>query len=181
MPRCPKPAIAIAAAAAMLAGCAGGPLGRQLASSLAMQVADQALEGHLGEPTGSYTTSRPMINSTRTDPALMAFMLADLPVAPPPAVTAAPIQPAAPAPSARVSRLLTVKVRGFVAEPEKNAVLARHGGAPSAWRLAEGHAEGEPAQRMFLVPPELGDMERGDLTVIELDAAGGLAVARHRL
>ncbi len=177
-----KPAIAVAAAATMLAGCAGGSFGRQLASSLAMQAVDQAIEERLGESPGSYTTSRPMITSTRTDPALLAFMLADLPVTPPPAETTAPARPVGPAPSARVSKLLTVEVLGFVPDAEKNAILARHGSAPvAAWRLAEGSAEGDAGQMLFLVPPELDGMKHGDITVIELDAGGGLAVARHRL
>lgn len=181
------------AAATCLTGCAGGPIARQVASSLAMQAADK-VAGEIVDsrrPPEKTVQYNPAVSAAPADAATLAFMMAEFkaPAAAP--QPAAPV-PAQPEPAIRVSKLVPVRVHGFVIGEEKAAVLARNGArwlqdaAPPAgwreWRLAEGAVrEAQDGTLLFLVPPELDGMGSGDTAVVELVGDGGLAIARDKL
>lgn len=171
----------------------GGPIARQLASSLAMQVADRAV-GHVldkPEPARQSQTNRLLVNNN-LDPYQEAFLRAELRVGhiplPPPA-------PPKPEPGAGaspvVSRLETVEIWGVIIGEEKREMLTsmRELGMSitpaesewDRWQLAEGGvAEQQEGRLLILIPPDLGKMRSGDHAVIEI-ANGGLHIARDRL
>lgn len=186
--------LAALAIAAALQGCMGGPIARQIASSLAMQAADRAV-GHFldkPEPAEQGQTNRLLINN-HLDPYQEAFLRAELrvpqmpPAQPAPAPGPEPGADAAPV----VSRLETVEIWGLIIGTEKREMLTSMQQLGMSitpaesewerWQLAEGGAaEQQEGPLLILIPPELGKMRSGDHAVIEI-ATGGLHIARDRL
>jgi hypothetical protein len=180
-------------AAAALAGCAGGPIARQIASSIASQTADRIVSDYVdAELLKEPDPPQLVLPESLPDEDQIAFLMADLPVIRPPAAPR-PAKPPEPEPSIRVSKLIPVEIRNFIVGAEKEEILSRHffsqpfGSMPTPqdwgqWQLAEGimigHRE-NPLQ--FLVPPELGKMRSGDRAVVEFATAGKLHLARDRL
>lgn len=182
------------AIAGSLQGCMGGPIARQIASSLAMQVADN-VAGHIldkPQPARQSQTNRLLVNNN-LDPYQEAFLRAELRVPPMPPALPAPTPKPEPGADASpvVSRLETVEIWGLIIGEEKREMLTsmRELGmsiTPAEsewehWQLAEGGAaEQQEGRLLILIPPYLGKMRSGDHAVIEI-ANGGLHIARDRL
>lgn len=172
----------------------GGPIARQIASSLAMQVADN-VAGHIldkPQPARQSQTNRLLVNNN-LDPYQEAFLRAELRVPPMPPALPAPAPKPEPGADASpvVSRLETVEIWGLIIGEEKREMLTsmRELGmsiTPAEsewehWQLAEGGAaEQQEGRLLILIPPDLGKMRSGDHAVIEI-ANGGLHIARDRL
>lgn len=181
--------------AAVVSGCMGGSIARQIASSIAMQVADKAVGHVLDEPpVEEQGKTNQLLISSGLDPYQEAFLRAELvtppamPQEPPPLPKPDPAESAVPF----VTRLATVEVWGLVIGDEKRSMLEniRDLGitalppeeAWDQWQLAEGGIPGESGRPLLiLVPPELGKMRSGDHAVIELGMANGFYVAKDRL
>lgn len=174
----------------------GGSIARQMASSMAMQIADRAVGHALDKPAVAEQgqTNRLLMRSG-LDPYQEAFLKAQfvttpaLPPEPPqppqkpdPAETAVPI----------TTPLATVEVWGLVIGEEKRTMLEnmRDLGIAAVppehaweqWQLAEGGmSELSDRPLLILVPPELGKMRSGDYAVVELGMNNGFYVARDRL
>jgi hypothetical protein len=184
--------------AVLVAGCMGGPIARQMAQSLAMQVADNAVERALQEsapaPQQHQTNQLLMSKSQGIDPYQAAFLRAQLRTPPPPLN---PELPKAPAPDpalsaeAVVTRLSTVEIWGIVIGPEKHSMLEsiRDLGIAKLppeqqwdqWQLAEGGTTGDERPMLILVPPEIGRMKSGDFAVVEIGTTDGFYIAKDRL
>lgn len=181
--------------ALMLSGCAGGPIARQIASSLAMQVADNAVGKMLDAPAHTQETKKTnqLLMNAGIDPYQAAFLRAQLRT--PPAQIPQDLPPPAPAPTTEatpvVSRLATVEVWGLVIGEEKYSMFEsiRDLGIASlppeqfwdGWQLAEGGMKGVDRPILILVPPEVGKFKSGDFAVVEVGQADGFYVARDRL
>lgn len=172
-------------------------MARQIARSLVTQTADKITSDYVdaqllkdaGPPELILTTSYP-------DEDQIAFLAASLPSIPAPASPPAQTAPnpgALPTPAAKISKLVPVEIRHFITGADKEAILAQYfvkqpaGAIPSPgdwslWSLAEGGAQDAQRTSMrFLIPPDFETMRDGDVAVVEIDVAGGLAIARHKL
>jgi hypothetical protein len=190
--------IALSVFAGLLTGCMGGPIARQVAQSLAMQVADnavgRAIEQSAPTPQQHKTNQLLMSQAQGLDPYQTAFLRAQLRTPPQPLNPDLPKAPAAdPALSAEavVTRLTTLEIWGIVIGPEKHAMLEsiRDLGIAKLppeqqwdqWQLAEGGTTGTERPMLILVPPDIGRMQSGDFAVVEIGATDGFYIAKDRL
>jgi len=182
--------------AAMMSGCAGGPIAQQIASSVATRVADKVVGDMVDAQLLRERQPRNFVlKDTEPDPYVGSFLLMQFPdvpkgeavVEPLPAYIAYEQGKAAPP----VSRLVTVDVLNIVIGREKQDLLerSRRNGStilpePIEWRdwqIATGSLRGrQDAQLYFLVPPDFGRMKSGDAAVVEIAEVGGLHIARYR-
>jgi len=190
--------IALSVFAGLLTGCMGGPIARQVAQSLAMQVADnavgRAIEQSAPTPQQHKTNQLLMSQAQGLDPYQTAFLRPQLRTPPQPLNPDLPKAPAAdPALSAEavVTRLTTLEIWGIVIGPEKHAMLEsiRDLGIAKLppeqqwdqWQLAEGGTTGTERPMLILVPPDIGRMQSGDFAVVEIGATDGFYIAKDRL
>lgn len=190
--------IALSVLAGLLTGCMGGPIARQVAQSLAMQVADnavgRAIEQSAPTPPQHKTNQLLMSQAQGLDPYQTAFLRAQLRTPPQPLNPDLPKAPGAdPALSAEavVTRLTTLEIWGIVIGPEKHAMLEsiRDLGIAKLppeqqwdqWQLAEGGTTGTERPMLILVPPDIGRMQSGDFAVVEIGATDGFYIAKDRL
>lgn len=189
--------LAVLTLTGLLTACAGGPVARQIVRSLATQAADKITSDYVDARLLEDTEPAELVLATSyPDEDQIAFLVAGLPSIPAPA--SSPVQLAAdtstlPAPAARISKLVPVEIRHFITGSDKEAILAQYsagqlaGAIPprgdwSAWGLAEGGAQDAQRTPMrFLIPPDFETLHGGDVAVVEIDVAGGLAIARHKL
>jgi hypothetical protein len=179
----------------LLPGCMGGSIARQVASSIAMQIADRAVGHALDKPEVAEPgqTNRLLMRSG-LDPYQEAFLKAQFVTTP--AIPPEPPQPQKPDPAETAvpitTPLATVEVWGLVIGEEKRTMLEnmRDLGIAAVppehaweqWQLAEGGmSELSDRPLLILVPPELGKMRSGDFAVVELGMNNGFYVARDRL
>jgi hypothetical protein len=179
----------------ILPGCMGGSIARQVASSIAMQIADRAVGHALDKPevVEPGQTNRLLMRSG-LDPYQEAFLKAQFVTTP--AIPPEPPQPQKPDPAETAvpitTPLATVEVWGLVIGEEKRTMLEnmRDLGIAAVppehaweqWQLAEGGmSELSDRPLLILVPPELGKMRSGDFAVVELGMNNGFYVARDRL
>jgi hypothetical protein len=179
----------------ILPGCMGGSIARQVASSIAMQIADRAVGHALDKPevVEPGQTNRLLMRSG-LDPYQEAFLKAQFVTTP--AIPPEPPQPQKPDPAETAvpitTPLATVEVWGLVIGEEKRTMLEnmRDLGIAAVppehaweqWQLAEGGmSELSDRPLLILVPPELGKMRSGDFAVVELGMNNGFYIARDRL
>jgi len=175
----------------LLTGCMGGSVAQQIARSFATQSADQATAYVVDAQLQKELGQNDMLADTPPNPYRVAFMNAQfvtLPPEPEPEPTPDPVASATPI----ISRLATVEVWGIVIGEEKRIALERiqqqSWGISSkldkrqSWQLAEGCIQGKKGNTLlFLVPPDVGKLNSGDLAIVEMAAAGELNVARQRI
>lgn len=181
--------------AATLPGCMGGSIARQVASSIAMRVADKAVGNILDEPATEEprtTKTNQLLMSASLDPYQAAFLRAQFATVPTPAPPLVPKPDPAASAVPVATRLATVEIWGLVIGEEKRSMLEdirQLGIAPlppehawEQWQLAEGSMrDRQDRPLLILIPPELGKMKSGDHAVIEIGMTNGLYVARDRL
>jgi hypothetical protein len=181
---------------AMLAGCAGGPIAQQIASSIATRVADKMVGDAVDAQLKREREPRHIdIMNTEPDPYLAKFLTMQFPDPEPAQVVIEPLPEYVEIENGNSSitsgRLVSVEVLSLVMGQEKLNVFERsmqNGSkllpAPMEWRdwqLAAGSVMGHSEKQLyFLVPPELGKVHSGDLAIVEIANVGGLHIARHR-
>lgn len=183
----------------LLSGCAGGPIARQLAQSLAMQVADNAVERALQQsaPVPQQKKTNQLLVGQGIDPYQAAFLRAQLKTPASPVVQNDLPPPQSeehrPAPAAEpeITQLATLEVWGLVIGPEKHSMFEtiRDLGIVAlppesqwdTWQLAEGGQPGAERPMLILVPPEIGKIKSGDLAVVEIGTTDGFYVAKDKL
>ena len=186
----------LAFALVTLGSCAGGPIARQIASSIAMRVADNATASIVETQERKDEEARHTLvfKDTPPDPYWVAFVTSGFsqvtPIAEPLPQTA--YQNSEATPAAQVSRLVRVELWNMLTNEEKLAVLERSGklGATDLppksewpqWKVAAGGLENQKgAAIFFLIPPDFGRINSGDKAVVEISSLGGLHFARYRL
>jgi hypothetical protein len=175
----------------LLAGCMGGSVAQQIARSFITQGADKAT-GHIVDARLQKEMQRNnVLADTPPDPYRIAFInaqLAPLPAEPQPEPPHDPVASATPI----VSRLATVEVWGAVVGEEKRLALERiqsqnldvssKPDEQQSWQLVEGCIQGKKdSTLLFLVPPDVGKLNSGDLAIVEIAAVGELNVALQRI
>ena len=178
-----------------LSGCVGGPIARQIASSMAMRVADSATASivETQERKDEEARHTMVFKDTPPDPYWAAFVTSGFSQVTP---IAEPLpqanQNGETAPAAQVSRLVRVELWNMLTSEEKLAVLERSSklGATDLppksewpqWKVAAGGLENQKgAAIFFLIPPDFGRINSGDKAVVEISSLGGLHFARYRL
>lgn len=183
----------MALASTTLAGCVGGSIAQQLASSLAMRAADKITSNAIDAQQRKNEEERRnvVLKDTVPDEYWGAFVTSSfspvLPVAEPlPANMAANDKSVAP----QASRLVRVEIWNLLIGEEKRSVLekARLAGSSDLppqsewkrWQVATGALEGEKNKPIiFLIPPEFGRISSGGRAVVEMANLGELNVARY--
>ncbi|MDR2219253.1 MAG: hypothetical protein LBE24_01585 [Methylobacillus sp.] len=133
------------------------------------------------------------------DPDLVAFLttplITSVPSEPQEVMTANPDQdtgevaPRNPAPNAeaRISKLVTMEIWGLILGDEKHSTfetIRQLNIMPlppeqqwDQWQLAEGGMSGTERPMLILIPPAIGKVRSGDLTVVEVGSVNGIYVA----
>ena len=188
----------LAFALVTLSGCAGGPIARQMASSLAMRAADSATASivETQERKDEEARHTMVFKNTPPDPYWAAFLTSNFtqvtPTAEPLPADPQPAQSSETTPAAQVSRLVRVELWNMLTNEEKLAVLERSSklgatdlppkGEWPQWKIAAGGLEGQKDTTIFfLIPPDFGRINSGDKAVVEISSLGGLHFARYRL
>jgi hypothetical protein len=188
----------LAFALVTLSGCVGGPIARQIASSMAMRVADNATASIVESQERKDEEARHtmVFKDTPPDPYWAAFVTSGFTQVTP-IVEPLPADPQAnqssdTTPAAQVSRLVRVELWNMLTNEEKQAVLERSSklGATDLppksewpqWKVAAGGLENQKGAAIyFLIPPDFGHINSGDKAVVEISSLGGLHFARYRL
>jgi hypothetical protein len=183
----------MALASATLAGCMGGSIAQQLASSLAIRAADKITSNAIEAQQRKNEEERRkvVLKGTAPDEYWGAFVTSRFstisPVSEPlPANIAAENKTAAP----QATRLVRVEIWNLLVGEEKHSVLekARRLGTSDLppqsewkrWQVATGGLEGDKNKPItFLIPPEFGRISSGGRAVVEMAELGDLNVARY--
>ena len=181
-----------------LSGCAGGSIAKQIASSIATRVADNAMASIVEKQERKDEEARHtmVLKDTPPDPYWAAFVTSNFsqvtPIAEPLPAGNQADQNRKTAPAAQVSRLVRVELWNMLPNEEKLAVLERSSNLGATdlppksewpqWKVAAGELENQKgAAIFFLIPPDFGRINSGDKAVIEISSLGGLHFARYRL
>jgi hypothetical protein len=178
-----------------LGGCVGGPIAQQLASSILMRAADQAVSNSIDNNLRAQeeaVRNRPLPD-TIPDEYWAAFLTAGFTEIEP-MVEPLPQQASEPVTqnkaSSQVSRLVRVELWNVMLGEEKLSVLekARLMGSTTLppkdewekWKVATGTIAGSDERPLvFLIPPEFGRISSGQHAVVEMTGLGELHVARY--
>ena len=188
----------IAFALVTLSGCAGGPIAKQIASSMATRVADSVTASivETQERKNEEARHNIVLKDTPPDPYWVAFVTSGFsqvtPLAEPLPADLQANQSSETTPAAQVSRLVQVELWNMLTNEEKLAVLERSSqlGATDLppksewpqWKVATGGLENQKGTTIFfLIPPDFGRINSGDKAVVEISSLGGLHFARYRL
>ena len=188
----------IAFALVTLSGCAGGPIAKQIASSMGTRVADNVTASivETQERKDEEARHNIVLKDTPPDPYWIAFITSGFspvtPIAEPLPADVQANQSSETTPAAQVSRLVQVELWNILTNEEKLAVLERSSqlGATDLppksewpqWKMATGGLENQKGTTIFfLIPPDFGRINSGDKAVVEISSLGGLHFARYRL
>ena len=188
----------IAFALVTLSGCAGGPIAKQIASSMATRVADNVTANivETQERKDKEARHNIVLKDTPPDPYWVAFITSGFskvtPIVEPLPADLQANQSSETTPAAQVSRLVEVELWNMLTNEEKLAVLERSSklGATDLppksewpqWKMAAGGLENQKGTTIFfLIPPDFGRINSGDKAVVEISSLGGLHFARYRL
>jgi hypothetical protein len=201
-----KPCILAAIVASIgmiLSGCMGAPLAQQLLTSAVMHGTDSIIENAHEAQTRNLINDRKLQDAT-PDPYWASFVTAGFekitPIAEPlpteslstEPLTSNQVDSEIPAAKSEVqaTALVRVEVWNMLVGEEKRSVLERaytRGNAKlpprQEWkhvRIATGAVDGNEAKPIiFLVPPNLGKLQSGQQTIVELSHADDLNIARY--
>ena len=183
----------MALASITLAGCMGGSIAQQVASSLALRAADKITSNAIDAQQRKNEEERRniVLKDTVPDEYWGAFVTSGFstisPVSEPlPVNMAAEDKTVAP----QATRLVRVEIWNLLIGEEKRSVLekARLLGTSDLppqsewkrWQVASGALEGEKNKPIiFLIPPEFGRISSGERAVVEMAKPGELNVARY--
>ncbi len=181
----------------MLGGCMGAPIAQQLLSSVVMHGADNIMADAYEAQQREAMNNR-VLHDAAPDEYWASFVSAGFekitPVEEPLPVaeesTEKPALPATVMATIQTSPFVRVEVWNMLVGEEKLSVLERAYALGNVelppredWaelRVAIGAMPGKEDQPIvFLVPPGLGKLQSGQETIIELDQAGDLNIARY--
>ncbi|CAG0991726.1 hypothetical protein MTYP_02319 [Methylophilaceae bacterium] len=186
--RCGIP-ILLACTALPLSGCMGGAIAQQLASSMLMQGADNIMHNAY-EAQQREALNKRVLKDSSPDEYWISFVSSGFqPISPSEEPLPAEMVPAEQA-EAEVSPFVRVEVWNLLIGDEKMSVLEQaytRGEAElppkNEWaglRVATGGLEGGQGQAIiFLVPPEIGRLNSGQLAIVELGNDGQPNIARY--
>lgn len=180
-----------------LAGCMGGPIAQQIASSLIVRAADKVVSNSIESNLRAQEEAernKPLPDKV-PDKYWAAFLTAGFSEVtaieePLPQQIEETLPQQLPTPALTTSRLVRVELWNVMLGEEKQSVLekARLMGATalppkdewSKWKVATGTiANSEEKQLLFLIPPEFGRVSSGQHAVVEMTGLGELHVARY--
>lgn len=183
----------MALATIALTGCLGGSIAQQVASSLAMRVADKitsdAIDAH--QRKSEEERRNVVLKDTVPDEYWGAFVTSGFSTVSPVTEPLPADMPAAdPAVAPQATRLARVEIWNLLIGEEKRSVLekARRSGSSDLppqsewkhWQVATGALEGEKNKPIiFLIPPTFGRINSGEQAVVEMANLGELNVARY--
>lgn len=177
----------------MLGGCMGAPIAQQLLSSAVMHSADSIMSDAYEAQQHEAINNR-VLHDAAPDEYWASFVSAGFqkisPLEEPLPVAEADIEEAAPSATIQASPFVRVEVWNMLVGEEKLSVLEQAYALGNTelppkqdWtklHVAIGAMPGREDQPfVFLVPPDLGKLQSGQKTIIELDNAGGLNIARY--
>lgn len=176
----------------LLNGCMGAPLAQQLLSSVVLNGADKIIN-NAHEAQQREASNHRVMKDSPPDPYWASFVTAGF-------QRVAPIEEPLPAlekpaeqvnSTTEISPFVRVIVWNMLVGEEKLSVLEKAYASGSMdlppkkdWgqlRVATGALEGEHDQQhiVFIVPPELGRLNSGQQTIVELGNPGDLNIARY--
>lgn len=185
----------------LLSGCLGGTIAQQIARSIATSVADNAVGNSVAaqekEDQKNQVTMRSILVNPSPDPYRTA-MLSNFEFNRVEAITEplphySEAEETLPIVILNTNALVEVEVHSLLIGEEKTTVLeqARLKGALNLpdmdtwkdWKVATGAIKSQvPAPQQvitFLIPPELGKLPSGHLTMVELSNSGDVNIARY--
>ncbi len=183
----------MALATIALTGCLGGSIAQQVASSLAMRVADKITSDVIDAQQRKNEEERRniVLKDTVPDEYWGAFVTSSFSTISPVTEPLPTSMPAADqAVALQTTRLVSVEIWNLLIGEEKHSVLekARRSGSSELppqsewkhWQVATGAWEGEKNKPIiFLIPPEFGRISSGERALVEMANLGELNVARY--
>jgi hypothetical protein len=194
-------ALCILPFALLLSGCLGGTVAQQIARSIATSVADNAVgksvEAQEKEDQKNAVTMRSILVNPSPDPYRTAmlnnFEFGRVEAITEPLPNYSNTEDEIPIVILKTNPLVEVELYSLLIGDEKQAVLekARLKGAQNLpeitewkdWKVGTGAVKSDPQMAnqiiTFLIPPEIGKLPSGSLTMVELSSSGDVNIARY--